>query len=295
MNNVFSMTAYARHQSPLQTDDIQGQYTWELRSVNQRYLEMNIKIPDVYRSLETQIRDVLKQHLSRGKIDISLSLIAQSQKSALKVDHQLLQQLKQSLADIQQHFPNAETPNPVDLLKWPGVLQNNEENINDSAMQQTLISGLETCISTLKAHRLREGQALAEIILQRCEQISTLLDKIEPLMPEIRQSHLQKLQERMATLLDNYDEQRLYQEAAILAQKIDIDEEIKRLRTHLTEVCFTLESQEPKGRRLDFLMQELNREANTLGSKSVDARTSQASVELKVFIEQIREQVQNIE
>lgn len=291
---VYSMTAYARQQQKIDEAEVQGQYTWEIRSVNQRYLEINIRLQDDLRYLETAIRDALKSQLSRGKIDISLSLELQQNQSNLAVNSDTLSQLGNAINEVQNQFIEATQLNPLEILQWPGVLATENPSLNDS-LEQKILQSLHHTISELKSHRQREGQALAKVILERCNQIESELRQVEPLIPEIRQQHLQKLREKVNALGESLDEQRLYQEAAILAQKIDIDEEIKRLHTHLQEVRHVLKSGQPIGRRLDFLMQELNREANTLGSKSINSRTSQTSVELKVLIEQMREQVQNIE
>ena len=291
---IYSMTAYARHQAEFANKDVSGQFTWELRSVNQRYLELHFKLPDTLKHLEPQIRELTKAHLSRGKIDISCSLWVQQQEQALKLNHSLLAQLKAAVDKTEENFDQISPVNPLEILKWPGILQTHEAQFDESIENQ-ILTELETAIEQLKSHRLREGQALGQVLLERCNQIQAQLETITPLIPEIRQQHIEKLTHRISHLSENLDHQRLHQEAAILAQKIDIDEELQRMQTHLSEVRHILTSEQPKGRRLDFLMQELNREANTLGSKSIDARTSQTSVELKVLIEQMREQVQNIE
>lgn len=291
---VYSMTAFARSQQLLNSAYYQGQFSWELRSVNQRYLEINYRMNDSLRHLEIPIRDKLKQHFSRGKIDVSLSITTQSAQ-ALVINRQLLGSLNQAIGEIQQHLPEATHVNPLELLQWPGILQENSDREQQEQLDQILLAALDETITELKAHRAREGEALKSMILQRCDLIEQQLLALQPLMPEIQQSQTDKLRQRLAHLQAQVDEHRLHQEVALLAQKTDVAEELDRLQVQVNEVRHVLESGQPIGRRLDFLMQELNREANTLGSKSVDVRTSQASVELKVLIEQMREQVQNIE
>ncbi|WP_243755243.1 YicC/YloC family endoribonuclease [Thiomicrorhabdus sp. 6S3-12] len=291
---VYSMTAFARSQQLLNSAYYQGQFSWELRSVNQRYLEINFRMNDSLRHLEIPIRDKLKQHFARGKIDVSLSIATQSAQ-ALVINRQLLGSLNQAIGEIQQHLPEATHVNPLELLQWPGILKENSDREQQEQLDQILLEALDETISELKAHRAREGEALKSMILQRCDLIEQQLLALQPLMPEIQQSQADKLRQRLLHLQAQVDEHRLHQEVALLAQKTDVAEELDRLQVQVNEVRHVLESGQPIGRRLDFLMQELNREANTLGSKSVDVRTSQASVELKVLIEQMREQVQNIE
>ena len=291
---IYSMTAYARHQADFANQKISGQFTWELRSVNQRYLELHFKLPDALKHLETDIRELIKAHLSRGKIDISCSLLMQQQAQTFSLNHSTLAQLKSAIDKTCDSFGTTAPIDPLEILKWPGIIETQEAQL-DKAIENQILTELEIALEQLKSHRLREGQALGQVLLDRCNQIQAQLEIVTPLIPEIRQQHLEKLEQKIGHLSENLDHQRLHQEAAILAQKIDIDEELQRLQTHLTEVQHILKTNQPKGRRLDFLMQELNREANTLGSKSIDARTSQASVELKVLIEQMREQIQNIE
>lgn len=291
---IYSMTAYARHQADFANQKVSGQFTWELRSVNQRYLELHFKLPDALKHLEPNIRELMKAHVSRGKIDVNCSLFLQQQTQAFSLNHSMLAQLKSAIDKTCDRFETTIPVDPLEVLKWPGILDTQEAQL-DVAIENQILTELETALEQLKSHRLREGQALGQVLLDRCNQIQTQLEIITPLIPEIRQQHLQKLEQRISHLSENLDHQRLHQEAAILAQKIDIDEELQRLQTHLIEIRHILKTDQPKGRRLDFLMQELNREANTLGSKSIDARTSQASVELKVLIEQMREQIQNIE
>lgn len=293
--SIYSMTAFARSQHQFQTSQASTQFSWELRSVNQRYLEINFRMNDRLHHLEMPIREMLKQHFARGKIDVSLSL-KQGESTKMQVNANTLHTLKDAICVVQQQLPEATILNPLELLQWPGVLQtDNSLDQHNKAFDQALLAGLEQTVQELKAHRAREGQALKQAIEQRCEAIQKILANLHPLLSEIQQNHLHKLQQRLQHLQANVEEQRLHQEIVLLAQKMDVSEELDRLALQLKEVRHVLQSDQPIGRRLDFLMQELNREANTLGSKSVDSRTTQASVDLKVLIEQMREQIQNIE
>jgi len=300
--NAKSMTAFARTQENTSL----GRFSWEIRSVNQRYLEINPRLPDAFRHLEPDIRNLLKKQIARGKIDISLSFENSHNENAMQVNQTVLQPLTQAINEVQQSIIEATQVNPLDILKWPGVLQTNTHDEDAKKVQQALdaelLNALQTAITLFNENRLREGQALAELINNRCQSISKQIQNLEPQLEEILQRHIDKLTQRIKTLTEQLDEGRFHQEIAILAQKMDISEEIDRLKTHIIEVEHILSKQPnqnneilPIGRRLDFLMQELNREANTLGSKSIDTQISQTSVELKVLIEQMREQVQNIE
>lgn len=291
-----SMTAFAKTQtSPSNQTD---RFSWEIRSVNQRYLEINPRLPDAFKHLENDLRNQLKAMIHRGKIDISLSYDNAASQTGMQVNMEVLQPLTQAINQVQQTMPEATQVNPLEILQWPGVLQQEQSADKQKLIDKNIIMALTQTIEMLNEHRQREGQALAQLILDRCELITEQLNQLEPELPNILQNQVSKLKERILNLTEQVDEQRLHQEIAMLAQKMDVAEEVDRLRTHLNEVQHILTQDQqgkPIGRRLDFLMQELNREANTLGSKSIDQKTSQTSVELKVLIEQMREQVQNIE
>ena len=289
-----SMTAFARQQQVSE----HARFSWEIRSVNQRYLEINPRLPDAFRHLENDIRSVIKQHLFRGKLDVSLSFELTRAEAGMQVNPSLLDSLSQAINQVQQQLPEATQVNPLEILNWPGIMVEKQDPNQQAAIQQSVMQALTSTLETLTAHRQREGQALAQTIVARCEKIEQQLDQLQPELPLILESHADKLQQRIQSLTEQFDDARFHQELAIMAQKMDVAEEIDRLRTHLNEVRHILADKPnyaPIGRRLDFLMQELNREANTLGSKSIDKRISQTSVELKVLIEQMREQVQNIE
>lgn len=287
---IRSMTAFARSQA----NTADGEFTWELRSVNHRYLEAAIRLPEELRALEPKIRERLQQRLGRGKIDANLRFVAtNSQQASLHINQTLLRQLIQAAQQVQQQMPEATMPNTVDILGWPGVLQAPQQDI--AALQQAALELLGQAIDELIQTREREGQRLAELIEQRLtgmhEQVERAKQRIPMVLDAIRERLSQRLQEATA----QFDQDRLEQEMVMLAQRLDVDEEMDRLKTHLNELQRNLHKDQPVGRRLDFLLQELNREANTLGSKSIDTETTGASVEMKVLIEQMREQVQNIE
>lgn len=287
-----SMTAFARTQIATEW----GSFSWEIRSVNQRFLEINFKLPDNYRYLEMKIREQLKQVLHRGKVEVTLKTQSNQNSNDFQVNQAVLQPLVMAVTEVQQSLMEATHVNPLEILNWPGVLQNNTEDETIQQQQENeLLIGLQQAIDALNANRAREGQALADILQARCDEIKTQVELAQQLLPEIVENQTQKLRQRMQILLEEHDETRTHQEAALLAQKLDVQEELDRLQTHLVEVAHIMSQSGAIGRRLDFLMQELNREANTLGSKSADSRTSQIAVELKVLIEQMREQVQNIE
>lgn len=295
---VKSMTAFAR----VQENNSLGRYSWEVRSVNQRYLEINPRLPDAYRHLEPAIRELLKKQVARGKIDISLSYETSSNQASMEVNIELLESLNTAINKIQQTIQQATKVNPLEALKWPGILQENSSCTDQEKIDNELLTSFQTTLNLFTEHRIREGQALAQLIHARCDTIAQQVKLLEPELPTILDNHTQKLKHRIKSLTDNMDDDRFHQEVAVLAQKMDVSEEIDRLKTHLKEVEHTLSGKtalpnhlNPIGRRLDFLMQELNREANTLGSKAIDTKIAQTSVELKVLIEQMREQVQNIE
>lgn len=289
--NVKSMTSYAKVESSFSI----GTFSWEIRSVNHRYLEILPKMPDFMRFLELPVRETIKSALGRGKVDVFLSVQLNTQADGFEVNQAVLQPLAQAICTVQQTLMEASHVNPVELLQWPGVLTNAQQTSDIEEEIDCFLSALKEALAQLNANRLREGNAMAEHINQRLNLIDQQLSLLKPLLPLLLEQHIEKLKQRVHALTDNVDQDRIHQEIAILAQKADIDEEMDRLITHLQEVKHTLQQNGPIGRRLDFLMQELNREANTLGSKAIDSQISQTSVELKVLIEQMREQVQNIE
>jgi uncharacterized protein (TIGR00255 family) len=284
------MTAFARQE--LQTE--QGDLTWELRSVNHRYLETSLRLDERFRPLEMKIKKLFSEKLGRGKIDASLRYkMPEYQQSAINIDKELAKSVIGYCDDLALITTR---PAPVDMLKvmqWPGVLQ--AESIDLEALNKAVITSLGDAINELIVTRETEGEALQKMIEQRCDEIDKIAINVRERMPEILQQQRERLAERVAELQVNLDSERLEQEMVLLAQKSDVAEELDRLQSHIVEVKNVLQRDEPTGRRLDFLMQELNREANTLGSKSINTETTRYSVDLKVLIEQMREQIQNIE
>ncbi|MES9973795.1 MAG: YicC/YloC family endoribonuclease [Candidatus Thiodiazotropha sp.] len=287
---ISSMTAFAREEY---RGDL-GILSWEIRSVNHRYLEMFLRLPEELRVLEPMIREHINARLGRGKLDISLKFKPGGVAEAgLSVNQRMVHQLVNAERQIADITGLNESLRSGDLLRWPGVLEENEQDL--TPVKQQAMALLETTIDSLIDNRLREGERLGEIIRQRCRSLKLQVEQVRDLMPEVLDGFRNRISERLSEVLDEMDETRLEQEMVILAQRLDVDEEMDRLETHLDEVERVLAADEPIGRRLDFLMQELNREANTLTSKSTSVDVTRAAVEMKVLIEQMREQIQNIE
>ncbi len=291
---IRSMTAFARVQETCE----EGSITWELRSVNHRYLEPGIKLPEDFKQLEPEIRKLLTRYLTRGKVELGLRYKLDK---AAQVKIALNQDIVLKLGQVEQQILNivheGRKLSVADILSWPGVISEAERDF--SSLLELAMSSLESALAQLQQSRETEGQALAELIRSRCAQVSDIVSELRQQRPEvmaaIRAKWEASLDEKLAQWRETANENRLEQELVMLAQKLDVDEELDRLDTHVTEVLNVLERDEAVGRRLDFLMQELNREVNTLGSKSQDSLTTQLAVDLKVLIEQMREQVQNIE
>jgi uncharacterized protein (TIGR00255 family) len=287
---IYSMTGFA----VAQCDTVAGTIMIELRSVNHRYLELYLRLDDELRAFEPQVREAISSRLGRGKVECRASLVAKSGESApTELSADMLERLALLSASVQQHFPQSRPLSVSDILRWPGILVT--ENIAPDTLGVNLLGALEQALQDMTASRVREGEKLAAIIAERVSQMEVLVARVRPLLPALLKSYQEKLAAKLQEVLQTADDARIHQELALYAQKIDVDEELGRLSTHLQEVRRILAAGGAVGKRLDFLMQELNREANTLGSKSVSSETSQASMELKVLIEQIREQVQNIE
>lgn len=287
---IRSMTAFARAES----EQPWGSAQLELRSVNNRYLDIAPRLPDELRSLEPVVRERIGAKLGRGKLDCVFKIsYANDRDTAFTVNVQLAEQVVRAVDQIQPLLGNAQGVTPMEVLRWPGVIQASAPDLE--AIQSAALDLLDDALESLIAMRAREGEKITAMILQRCDNIEAIVSKLRARAPEILGETRRKLEARLAELEAQPDQERLEQEMLYLAQKLDITEEIDRLDAHLSEVRRVLESDGPVGRRLDFLMQELNREANTIGSKSADAETTRCSVDLKVFIEQIREQVQNVE
>ncbi|MGM0595090.1 MAG: YicC/YloC family endoribonuclease [Pseudomonadota bacterium] len=287
---IRSMTAFARKQA----QEEWGALQLELRSVNHRYLELSPRLPEELRALEPKLRERISQRLGRGKVECSVRYQPpQSVAGELAVNLQLVKQLAHASREVDGIIYNPAPVNSLDVLRWPGVLES--PGVDEEQLHHALLGLLDQALEELDENRAREGDKLKAIILQRCDSAEAVVATVRQRLPEVLAGVRQRLHDRLSELRQELDQERLEQEMVIQAQKLDVDEEMDRLATHIEEVRRVLESDEPVGRRLDFLMQELNREANTLGSKSADSETTRASVELKVLIEQMREQIQNIE
>nr|WP_067297220.1 YicC/YloC family endoribonuclease [Marinobacterium profundum] len=284
-----SMTAFTRQE----TQGDWGSLIWEIRSVNHRYLEPHLRLPDSLRELEGSLREKLRISLSRGKVECTLRFVPETQQQTLSVDREYAAQLVAAAEELGQMISDRQPINPLEVLRWPGVLL--ESELDMDAVKKEALKLFNTALDDLAQGRGREGAELALLIAQRLDSIELVVIQVRGRLPEILQGQRNNLRNRLTELRAELDETRIEQEIALLAQKADVDEELDRLDTHVQEVRRVLQQKEPVGRRLDFLMQELNREANTLSSKSIVADTTQCAVELKVLIEQMREQIQNIE
>jgi uncharacterized protein (TIGR00255 family) len=272
-----------------------GRLSWEMRSVNHRYLDYGLRLPEEFRTLEADVRTCLGRYLSRGKIDATLRFFAAPGAigSGLELNRDLARELLEAHTEFAELASADEHVEISYLLKWPGVIEEKRpdpEPVRKAAMELLVEAAIE-----LQAGRSREGEQMARVISERLVGITAITTRIRAWLPEIRDGLKQRLLVRIADLKQPLEPGRIEQEVAFLAQKIDVDEELDRLDAHVEEAYRVLELTEPVGRRLDFLMQEFNRESNTLSSKSVDQRTTQSAVDLKVLIEQMREQVQNVE
>jgi len=266
----------------------------ELRSVNHRYLDLQVRLPDELRGLESSLRERIGVELRRGKVECRISLNRTTPGAAtLAVDTTRVEQLAKAAADVERHAPGAAPLSIAEILRWPGVLA--EPTVPPEALAARVQDLVGKALSDLAASRAREGARLAQTLAERCAAIEMQVARVTPRIPLLHSAYVDKLGARLREAGLDPDQDRLKQELALFATKIDVAEEVERLTTHVAEVRRVLAAGGSAGKRLDFLMQELHREANTLGSKSVDAELSQASLELKVLIEQMREQVQNLE
>lgn len=285
-----SMTAFTRQEA----QQSWGSVAWEVRSVNHRYLEPHLRLPDNFRDLEIPLREKLRKKLSRGKVECTLRFVPEARSQTLNIDQTYTQDLISAAQQVQALLPAEQAPlDPLEILRWPGVLQ--DASLDMDAVKAEVLALFDKGLDDLLEGRAREGKELAALINQRLDSISDIVKQVREKLPQILQLQRENLQNRLAEMKEELDPARLEQEMVMLAQKADVDEEMDRLDTHVQEVRRVLKQKGPIGRRLDFLMQELNREANTLSSKSIVAETTQCAVDLKVLIEQMREQIQNIE
>jgi len=288
---IRSMTGFARVERQYEF----GRLSWEMRSVNHRYLDYGLRLPEEFRPLESDIRTCLGQYLSRGKIEATLRLVTEpgAISSRLELNPGLARELLEAHEEMARLAGLEQDVDISRMLFWPGLIE--ESRPDPTPLRAAAMELLIEAAQELQAGRGREGEQMANAIRERLAGVATITANIRLWMPEIRVSLKQKMLERVADLKLPLDPGRVEQEVVLLSQKIDVDEELDRLDAHVEEVYRVLELEEPVGRRLDFLMQEFNRESNTLSSKSIDQRTTQAAVDLKVLIEQMREQVQNVE
>lgn len=287
---AYSMTGFAALEQPLENATL----LLELRAVNSRYLDLHFKLDEALKGFEPLLREQIGAQLSRGKVECKLNLIQRPHlNKSPELDTMVLQQLAEMQLKTQAVFPQSRPLSVADILRWPGVVVLDEVDQGDLAEQIKAL--IHQGLQDLNASRAREGAKLKALILERLLLVEGLVEKVKPLLPQLQKEYQAKLQQKLEETLKTVDQERIAQELVLFAQRIDVDEELGRLTAHVSEVRRILDSEAPAGKRLDFLMQELNREANTLGSKSVSVQTTQASMELKVLIEQMREQIQNIE
>jgi uncharacterized protein (TIGR00255 family) len=286
---IHSMTAFAR----VDLQEEWGALQWELRSVNHRYLEVGFRLPEGARDLEFPLREIVKKRLQRGKVDCRLNLITSDREASLELNRPVLLQLLATLEQLRRDAPEIANPDPLELLRWPGVLGAHQDDTD--AITRAVSACFEEAMEALVAHRQREGESLGKLIDDRLVEVQRIVTEVRALTKGLAETQRSKLQARLKDLETQVPAERLEQEIVMAAQRADVAEELDRLETHVREARTAMSSNGPHGRRLDFLTQELNREANTIAAKSALAETSGRAVDLKVIIEQIREQVQNIE
>jgi uncharacterized protein (TIGR00255 family) len=290
---ILSMTGYATASAELDS----GSLTLELRAVNHRYLDIQLRMPDELRSFEGELRVAIAAQLQRGKVECRINYTARSAQSGAALNSDLLEQLAAWDKEVKATLPDARSLSVADVLRWNGVLETPAASADE--LRATLLDLLQNVLQEFSASRAREGEKLKDFLLQRLEKIEVLRSGVMPHVPAAIAAYEQKLITRLREAMQNSPEdlwdERVRQEITLFASKIDVDEELSRLASHLGEMRRILSHGGAVGKRLDFLMQELNREANTLGSKSVDAEVSRSAMEMKILIEQMREQIQNLE
>lgn len=288
--SLSSMTAFAR----LDYHPQWGALHWELRSVNHRYLDITFKTGEAFRYLEHTVRERIKQKLGRGKLDVVLQYqFTQQMAQSAQVNLDMVQALLTCADEIKQQFSVPGQLDVIQLLRWPGVLQ--ESRLDVEKLESEVLRVFDTALGKLLEMRHTEGEAITDVLLKRVDQIEAITNNVKMYLPQIQHAQRAKLKQRLDDAGVSYEVERLEQELVLLAQKMDVAEELDRLLIHCTSLRDVIGQGGVVGRRLDFVVQELHRKANTLGSKSIDSKTTQAAVDLKVLIEQLREQVQNIE
>ena len=287
---VRSMTAFARQT----LENELGTLTLELKSVNHRFSEVSLRLPEELRPVESKIRERIGKVVKRGKIDANFRYQAPvAQEAGFQIDQDLIRVIANAAEDVTKALSNVAPIRTIDVLKWPGVLKGPE--IDNEQLAQLAMTILDAGLQELSETREREGEKLKQMLLDRCDAMAIEVAKVQQRIPVAIEALRQRIKEKLSEWQAELDETRLEQEVVLICNKSDVAEEMDRLQAHVEEVKRVLEEKKPIGRRLDFLMQELNREANTLSSKSPDTELTRAAVELKVLIEQMREQVQNIE
>jgi uncharacterized protein (TIGR00255 family) len=287
---IYSMTGFASLERQLTN----GVLVIELRSVNHRYLELHMKLDENLRSFEPVVREFISAKLGRGKVECRISLVQRgASDKALSLDEEVLTNLSEFATQIQKRFPTSLALSVAEILHWPGVVKNQQGD--NAQLAEDIKSALKQILEDMTASRAREGEKMKALILERLVDAEKIVATLKPLLPLQVKAYQEKLTAKLQEALKSADEDRVRQELVLFAQKVDVDEELTRLTAHVSEVKRILDADQAAGKRLDFLMQELNREANTLGSKSVSTEVSTASMSLKVLIEQMREQIQNIE
>ncbi len=286
---ILSMTGYANASAELDS----GSLTLDVRSVNHRYLDIQLRMPDELRGFESALREAITAQLQRGKVECRINYAARTAQSGASLNQGLLQQLAAWNKKVQAALPDAQGLSVADVLRWNGVLETPTASADE--LRDTLLGLMKSALQEFSASRAREGEKLKEFLLQRVDKIESLRIAVMPHVPAAIAAYEQKITSRLREAIQGGDDERVRQEISLYASKIDVDEELSRLASHLTEMRRILTQGGAVGKRLDFLMQELNREANTLGSKSVDAEVSRSAMEMKILIEQMREQIQNLE
>ncbi len=287
---IQSMTGYASYERNTNNGVLQV----ELRSVNQRYLELQPKLDENCRALEPIVRETLKTRLGRGKVECRMQLApTQSSDAAIELNHEVLQQIATSMQEAGKHFPDSQPANILEVLRMPGVMATHA--VSAETLAADAITTLSSAVDDLIKARAREGEKLKAVILERLAEIEELIGQVKPMMPDLVKTYRARLLAKLEEAQLSNDDERIRQEITLYTQRIDVDEELSRLDAHVSEVKRILSAGGLAGKKLDFLMQEMNREANTLGSKSVAIETTQISMQLKVLVEQMREQIQNIE
>jgi uncharacterized protein (TIGR00255 family) len=284
-----SMTAYANAEAQL----AQGQIRVEIRSVNHRFLELGVKIPEELRALEPQIRERVQARVQRGKLDLNVRYKAEPGQGGLRLNQTVIDSLIRIADDLHNRNPELKPLSTADVLAWPGAVEGNDSDTE--ALKSEVVRVIDSLLKSFDEARVREGEKLAATLLDKVAQIADIRTQALGMMPLIRQNLQERLRAKVAEFQESLEPNRIEAELVMYLNKMDVDEELERLRIHLEEISRVLKLREPIGKRLDFLVQELHRECTTFGNKSIDARTSQMGVDLKVLVEQIREQVQNLE